>query len=74
MGQGQEILARRYLQHTIQLGGWLLLQNAHLGLEYLEEFHQSKSSNIYIIRVLCLILDLITTDTFDSSFRVYVFL
>ncbi len=42
MGQGQEILARRYLQQTIASGGWLLLQNAHLGLDYLEEFHESK--------------------------------
>ncbi|CAF1577080.1 unnamed protein product [Rotaria sp. Silwood1] len=53
MGQGQEILARRYLQQTITLGGWLLLQNAHLGLDYLEEFHET----------------LIATDTFDPSFR-----
>jgi dynein heavy chain, axonemal len=43
MGQGQEILARRYLQQTMTSGGWLLLQNAHLGLDFLEEFHESKS-------------------------------
>ncbi|CAF4598951.1 unnamed protein product, partial [Rotaria sp. Silwood2] len=56
MGQGQEILARRYLQQTITLGGWLLLQNAHLGLDYLEEFYET----------------LIATDTFDPSFRVWL--
>ena len=44
MGQGQEVLARRYLQQTITSGGWLLLQNAHLGLDYLDEFNESKSA------------------------------
>ncbi|CAF4008631.1 unnamed protein product [Rotaria magnacalcarata] len=56
MGQGQEVLARRYLQQTVQSGGWLLLQNAHLGLDYLEEFHEN----------------LISMDTFDPSFRVWL--
>ncbi|CAF4048027.1 unnamed protein product, partial [Rotaria sordida] len=56
MGQEQEILARRYLQQTITLGGWLLLQNAHLGLDYLEEFYET----------------LIAMDTFDPSFRVWL--
>lgn len=42
MGQGQEILARRYLQQTITNGGWLWIQNAHLGLDYMNEFHESK--------------------------------
>ncbi len=41
MGQGQEILARNYLEQTITTGGWLLLQNAHLGLDYLEELHET---------------------------------
>ena len=45
MGQGQEILARRYLQQTMSLGGWLLLQNAHLGLDYLKELYESKFSS-----------------------------
>ncbi|CAF1079469.1 unnamed protein product [Adineta steineri] len=56
MGQGQEILARRYLQQTITLGGWLLLQNAHLGLDYLEEFYET----------------LIATEIFEPSFRVWL--
>jgi dynein heavy chain len=43
MGQGQEILARRYLHHTMISGGWLLLQNAHLGLDYLDDFYESKN-------------------------------
>jgi dynein heavy chain, axonemal len=42
MGQGQDILARRLLQQMTSTGGWLLLQNAHLGLDYLDELFQSK--------------------------------
>ncbi|CAF3344497.1 unnamed protein product [Rotaria socialis] len=56
MGQGQNILARRFLQQTIQSGRWLLLQNAHLGLDYLEEFHQT----------------LMTMDTCDPTCRVWL--
>jgi dynein heavy chain, axonemal len=56
MGQGQEILARRYLQQAIASGGWLLLQNAHLGLDYLDEFHDG----------------MMATETFHPSFRAYV--
>jgi len=46
MGQGQEILARRYLQQTMTTGGWILLQNAHLGFNYLDEFYESKLKNL----------------------------
>lgn len=42
MGQGQDVLARRFLQQTISSGGWLLLQNAHLGLDYLDEFYEGR--------------------------------
>ena len=45
MGQGQELLARRSLQQCITSGGWLLLQNVHLALDYLDEFHQSDNEN-----------------------------
>jgi dynein heavy chain len=41
MGQGQEIVARRYLSTSIQTGGWVLLQNTHLGLRYLVELEQN---------------------------------
>ncbi|CAF3834711.1 unnamed protein product [Rotaria magnacalcarata] len=55
MGEGQEILERRCLQQNVQSGGSILLQNAYLGLDYLEEFHEK----------------LISMDTFEPSFRVF---
>jgi dynein heavy chain len=37
MGQGQEIIARKYLTTATTEGQWVLLQNTHLGLSYLTE-------------------------------------
>ena len=37
MGQGQEIHARRILSQSFEDGGWILLQNCHLGLDYMDE-------------------------------------
>lgn len=43
MGQGQEIHARRLLQQFITDGGWVLLQNCHLGLNFLDELYDTVS-------------------------------
>ena len=37
MGQGQEIIARRYMAAAAADGQWVLLQNTHLSLAYLSE-------------------------------------
>ncbi len=37
MGQGQEVIARKYMATAMAEGRWVLLQNTHLGLGYLSE-------------------------------------
>ncbi|KAF5396848.1 Dynein heavy chain 8 axonemal [Paragonimus heterotremus] len=56
MGQGQEVHAHRLLMHSINAGGWVLLQNCHLSLAYLTE-------------VLNLLMD---TEQLHEDFRLWV--
>jgi dynein heavy chain len=49
MGQGQEIIARKYMATASLEGQWVLLQNTHLGLSYLTEVetYLVKEENIH---------------------------
>ncbi|XP_027732137.1 dynein heavy chain 8, axonemal [Vombatus ursinus] len=56
MGQGQEVHARKLVQMSMQQGGWVLLQNCHLGLEFMEELLET----------------LLTTEASNETFRVWI--
>ena len=43
MGQGQEVHARRVLNEFMMEGGWILLQNLHLALNYVDELFDNIS-------------------------------
>ena len=38
MGQGQEVHARKLMCQSMTDGAWVMLQNCHLGLDYMDEF------------------------------------
>lgn len=44
MGQGQEVHARRNIAQSMSEGGWVLLQNCHLGLDYMDELLDAVNS------------------------------
>jgi len=56
MGQGQEVHARRLLQQRMTEGGWIMLQNCHLGLAFLDE----------------LLDTIINTEQMDDTFRCWL--
>lgn len=56
MGQGQEVHARRLMANSMAEGHWVLLQNCHLGLEYMDELLEVITS----------------TETVHSAFRCWI--
>ncbi|NXP03754.1 DYH8 protein, partial [Thinocorus orbignyianus] len=56
MGQGQEVHARKLIQMSMQQGGWVLLQNCHLGLDFMDELLET----------------LLTAEIQDETFRVWI--
>ena len=48
MGQGQEIHARRLLAQSMNEGHWILLQNCHLGLNFMDELLETVSTCFFI--------------------------
>uniref|UniRef100_A0A8C2TFR5 Dynein axonemal heavy chain 8 n=1 Tax=Coturnix japonica TaxID=93934 RepID=A0A8C2TFR5_COTJA len=56
MGQGQEYHARKLIQMSMQQGGWVLLQNCHLGLDFMDELLET----------------VLTAEIQNDSFRVWI--
>ncbi|VDN11349.1 unnamed protein product [Dibothriocephalus latus] len=49
MGQGQEVHARRLIASSLQDGKWVLLQNCHLGLNFMDELLQIVSLHSHLM-------------------------
>ncbi|XP_039872861.1 dynein heavy chain 8, axonemal-like isoform X1 [Simochromis diagramma] len=56
MGQGQEVHARKLVKTSMIEGGWVLLQNCHLGLEFMDELLETITA----------------ADTMHNTFRVWI--
>ncbi|CAN8203477.1 unnamed protein product [Coccothraustes coccothraustes] len=56
MGQGQEVHARKLVEVSMEQGGWVLLQNCHLGLEFMDELLET----------------LLTAEIQNDTFRVWI--
>ncbi|KAG8014343.1 Dynein heavy chain 8 [Nibea albiflora] len=56
MGQGQEVHARKHIKTSMSQGGWVLLQNCHLGLEFMDELLET----------------ITTAETMHDTFRVWI--
>lgn len=40
MGEGQDKVAEKVIEKCAESGNWIILQNCHLGLKYMEEIEQ----------------------------------
>jgi len=58
MGQGQEVVARRFCDQGVATGCWVLLQNCHLGIKFLIELEQRLAAK--------------DAEVIDPEFRVWI--